>query len=156
MRRSDREVTDRARINEIIRSCSCCRLGFYDGSEVYIVPLSFGYEDLGDRRIFYFHGAKSGRKISLITDHPSVGFELDTNYAVNAGENACSYSARFQSVIGTGRVSLLDDPDQKRHALKMLMLQNSGRADWEFPDAALDHTAVFFLEVDSLSCKEHS
>ena len=39
MRRKDREVTDSQKIREIILSCRCCRLGFYDNGEVYIVPL---------------------------------------------------------------------------------------------------------------------
>ena len=43
MRRKDREVTDEARIDEIISRCTCCRIGFNDSGEVYIVPLNFGY-----------------------------------------------------------------------------------------------------------------
>ena len=43
MRRKDREVTDEARIDEIISRCNCCRIGFNDSGEVYIVPLNFGY-----------------------------------------------------------------------------------------------------------------
>ena len=39
MRRKDREVTDSQKIREIILSCRCCRLGFYDNGQVYIVPL---------------------------------------------------------------------------------------------------------------------
>jgi len=44
MRRSDREVKDSARIDEIIRMCDCCRLGLVDGDGVYIVPLNFGFK----------------------------------------------------------------------------------------------------------------
>ena len=43
MRRKDREVTDRGMIHEIIDRCMCCRIGFNDEGQVYIVPLSFGY-----------------------------------------------------------------------------------------------------------------
>ena len=39
MRRNDREVTDIAKISDIISKCHCCRLGFYDAGKVYIVPL---------------------------------------------------------------------------------------------------------------------
>lgn len=42
MRRKDREITEPAKIREIIEASHCCRLGFFDGKEVYIVPLSFG------------------------------------------------------------------------------------------------------------------
>ena len=58
MRRKEREVTDVKRIKEIIESCRCCRLGFYDGSEVYIVPLDFGYEEYDGKRVFIFTARK--------------------------------------------------------------------------------------------------
>ena len=58
MRRKDREVTDNARIDEIITRCSCCRVGFNDGGEVYIVPMNFGFVKRGEKRVLYFHSAK--------------------------------------------------------------------------------------------------
>ena len=57
MRRKDREVTDSMKIENIISRCTCCRIGFHDDGEVYIVPLNFGYETKGDAYIFYFHNA---------------------------------------------------------------------------------------------------
>ena len=69
MRRKDREITDDYQIATIITSCNCCRLGFYDQDNVYIVPLSFGYEKKAGTRIFYFHSAKQGKKIQLMKIH---------------------------------------------------------------------------------------
>ncbi|MCI1931522.1 MAG: pyridoxamine 5'-phosphate oxidase family protein [Clostridia bacterium] len=66
MRRSDREVTEPEKINEIILSCDCCRLGFIDKENTYFVPLNFGFTVINNKRIFYFHGAKEGKKIELI------------------------------------------------------------------------------------------
>lgn len=155
MRRKDREVMEEEKINQIISDCSCCRLGFYDDGEIYIVPLSFGYAAENGRRTFYFHGAKEGRKIDLIAASPSVGFELDTNYSLQEGKTACQHSARFQSVIGTGQVGFVEDRTEKRAALQTIMLHNTGKGSWDFPDAMLDAVRVFKLEVKSLSCKEH-
>ena len=61
MRRKDREITDSARIDAVIRGCDCCRLGFCDAGEVYILPLNFGYENREGKRTFYFHSAREGR-----------------------------------------------------------------------------------------------
>ena len=48
MRRKDREVLEEVKIDEFIRNCDCCRIGFYDkeNDEVYIVPLNFGYSNI--------------------------------------------------------------------------------------------------------------
>ena len=75
MRRTDREITDAEKITQIIQTCHCCRLGFCDNGAVYIVPLNFGYAEENGKRVFYFHSAKSGRKLDLIAGTPSVGFE---------------------------------------------------------------------------------
>lgn len=105
--------------------------------------------------MFYFHSAKSGRKLDLIAGTPSVGFELDVNYALVEGEEACRHTARFQSVIGTGRVSFVEEASQKEAALQALMLHNTGKDGWTFSGAMLDSVRVFKLEVETLSCKEH-
>ena len=49
MRRHDREVKNLEGIREILDVCKVCRLGMYDGGEVYIVPMNYGYELDGDR-----------------------------------------------------------------------------------------------------------
>ncbi|MCH5148336.1 MAG: pyridoxamine 5'-phosphate oxidase family protein [Clostridiales bacterium] len=158
MRRKDREVTDRQAIIDIVESCQCCRIGFQDDGEVYIVPLNFGFEYSGQRIVFYFHGAKEGRKIDLIAKNPYVGFEMDTNHKVYAKSNngtACTYTARFQSIIGNGRVSMVCNADEKEHGLRLIMKHTTHKSEWAFDGKMLNAVAVFKLEVEKLSCKEH-
>lgn len=155
MRRGDREITDAARIQEIIDRCTCCRLGFNDRGQVYIVPLSFGYRREDGRYTFYFHGASEGRKMELISVCPEVGFEMDTNYKLNEADLACGYSARFQSIIGNGSVYRVTDPEEKRQGLHFIMEHNTGKRDWEYNEAMFGAVAVFKLEIKELSCKEH-
>ena len=155
MRRHDREVTDPEKINSIISSCHCCRLGFCDQGKAYIVPLNFGHAVENGTRVFYFHGAKEGRKIDLIRETGWAGFEMDTGYQLHEAGQACGHSAAYQSIIGGGRVSFVENPDDKRKALACIMAHNTGRRDWEFPEAAVNATCIYKLEVEELSCKEH-
>lgn len=156
MRRSDREVTDKEKIQDIIDRCTCCRLGFCDEGEVYIVPLSFGYAHTENGYVFYFHGAKQGRKIDLIRATHKAGFEMDTQYKLKEGAEACAYSARFQSIIGNGMVEIVEDFAEKKHALVRIMQHNTGKADWEFPDQHVHAVGIFKLTVTELSCKVHA
>ena len=158
MRRKDREVTDSMRIADIISRCTCCRIGFCDDGEVYIVPLNFGYQAKDNTYVFYFHGAKEGRKIDLIYKNPKVGFEMDTDFAVYAKEKsdaACNYSARFQSIIGNGIMSIVSDIEEKKLGLSLLMEHNTGKQEWNFDEKMVNAVAVFKLEVTKMSCKEH-
>jgi len=155
MRRKDREVVDNIKINEIISSCYCCRLGFNDNGKIYIVPLSFGYEENNGNRVFYFHSAKEGRKIDLISKTHYAGFELDINYELLTSEIACKHSAKFQSIIGSGKVMFIENTEEKKRALQLIMYRNTKKDDWEFSSIMLNTVTVFKLEVEDLSCKEH-
>ena len=156
MRRKDREVLDEVKIDKFIRNCDCCRIGFYDkeNNEVYIVPLNFGYSHVDNKRVFYFHGAKEGRKIELISKTKKVSFEMDSNHELIVGKMACNYSERYQSVMGIGIISFVEDKEEKAKALNEIMFQSTGEKDWEFPEPMLNSVAVFKIEVTSISAKE--
>lgn len=156
MRRKDREITDRTKIEAIMDRCSVCRIGFYDEGEIYIVPLNFGHVKEGEKDVLYFHGAKEGRKIDLAAKEPKVGFEMDGVYVLQQAEEACSFSAQYESIIGTGRLCLVEDPAEKRRGFTAIMKQSTGREDWNFPDAAIARTAVLRLDVETLSCKSNA
>ena len=153
MRRSDREIKDISQIKAFIQKESIMRIGFYDEGEVYIVPVNYGYDFENDKHVFYFHGAKAGRKYELAKKGPAVGFEIDGNYEILKAETACDYSAKFQSVIGNGKLTLVDDYAEKIKGLNILMKQSTGKDVWTYESKMIDGVAVFKLEVEKLSCK---
>ena len=153
MRRHDREITDKAEIECFISGEKILRVGFCDNGEVYIVPVNYGYTVDSGRYTFYFHGAKAGRKYELAKACPSVGFEIDGSYELIRAENACGHSAKYQSVIGNGTLSVITDADEKRAAFSSIMKQATDRAEWEYDDAVLERTALFKIEVKTMSCK---
>lgn len=153
MRRRDREVTDNKLIKEFISQQSILRIGFYDEGDIYIVPVNYGYTFENDRYTFYFHGAKAGRKYELSKSRPTVGFEIDGNYELIGGREACDYTAVFQSVIGTGTISLVDDYEEKIKGLNKLMKQTTHKSEWRYDEQMLKEVAVFRLDADKISCK---
>lgn len=155
MRRKEREVTDAAKITEIINSCDCCRLGFVDGDEAYIVPVNFAMTEESGKRVFYIHGAAEGRKADLVRKNGRCGFEMDTGHGLMTGDEACDYSFFYQSVIGQGKIAFVEDTAEKAEALNLIMGKYSKKSDWKFPEIMLKRTGILRLEVTELSCKEH-
>ena len=155
MRRAEREVCDAAKIDEIIRRCECMRLGFVDGDEAYIVPVNFTLTEENGKRVFYIHGAQEGRKAALIREKGRCSFEMDCSHELLHAEKACDYSYYYQSVMGKGSISFVDDLAKKEAALGLIMARYSGKSDWSFPEAMLQRTGVIRLEVEELSAKEH-
>lgn len=153
MRRSEREITNKEAIEEFIAEEQILRIAFYDDGDIYIVPINYGYLYENGKYSFYFHGAKAGRKFELSKSKPIVGFEIDGRYKLLENEMACDYSATFQSVIGTGRLQLVDDIEEKKIGLNALMKQTTQRLEWSYDDKMLEAVAVFRLDVHKISCK---
>lgn len=153
MRRKDREITDLNKIKEIIENNQCCRLGLIDQDHVYIVPLNYGYL-YNNKHIFYFHGAKEGHKIELIKQNKQAGFEIDNHHQLVEGKTPCQYSMKYQSIIGNGTIELIEDINEKKLALQLIM-KNVAHKEIEFNNQMVQSVAIIKLVVDNLSCKEN-
>lgn len=148
MRKSQREIRDRAEIETIIRGSQVCRLGLTDGDEPYIVPLCFGY----DGRALYFHCAQEGRKLEILRGNNRVCFEFDIVEGIVEDPQACNWGVRYRSVIGFGTARLVEEPDDKLRALAIIMKQYSQEA-FAFPDDAVARTAVVKVTIETISGK---
>ena len=153
MRRSDREITDVKLIEAFIAKEQIMRIAFYDNGEIYIVPVNYGYTNDSGQFTFYFHGAKAGRKYELSKESPNIGFEIDGNYELLEADIACDFSAKFQSVVGTGKISIVEDREEKLKGLNFLMRQTSGNAEWQYSEEMMNAVAVYKVDVNKISCK---
>lgn len=149
MRRTEKEIKDRAEIDSIIRRSQVVRIGLSDDGQPYIVPLCFGY----DGEALYVHCAKEGRKLDIIRKNNKVCFEFDIALGIIEAEQACGWGMKYQSVMGTGTAQILDDFEGMRKALDLLMAQYSDR-EFTFSDEMLNRTAVIKIEIESLSGKQ--
>ena len=152
MRRKDREITDPNSIANFIAKEQILRIAFYDDGDIYIVPINYGYS-YDEQYTFYFHGAKAGRKYELAKKTPKVGFEIEGNYTLLTGEMACDFSATFQSVVGTGTLSIVENTEEKMKGLNAIMKQTTSKSEWAYSDEMLEAVAVFRLDVEKMSCK---
>jgi len=148
MRRNDREITDRKTIDGIIRRCRVCHLAMCDESQPYVVPLSFGY----DGCFLYFHAAREGRKIDIIKRNNRVCFEFDILHDIITSEQACSWGAKYESVIGSGTAEILDTLEAKNDALEWIMRQHRS-GTWDFTEKMLNKTLVLRVQILEISGK---
>ena len=155
MRRIDREVKDPTKIKEIINDSQIIRIGYYDNGEVYIVPVNFGYTEENGSYTFYFHGANAGRKYELSKNGCDVGFEMESSAkTVINDEISCHSTCLFHSVIGNGRISLVESQSEKEKALNIILNHCTGKDIHNFEEKYLKAFAVYKLESQKLSCKE--
>lgn len=149
MRRKEREITDRAAIDEILGRATICRLGLADDGEPYVVPLCFGY----DGEALFFHSATSGRKIDMIGRNSRVCFEVDVDQEIVEAAEACGWTMKYRSVIGFGRARFIDDPVEREEGLHTLMRHYSDEA-FTMARGAMAKTLVIKVEIESMTGKE--
>ncbi len=149
MRRKEKEIREKAAIEDVIRGAQVCHLGLCDGQTPYVVPVCFGYAD----GTLYFHCAPEGRKLDLIRKNPLVCFQVEADVAFVRHEMACKWAVRYRSVIGTGRASLVSDFEQKRQALGLIMDHYDGDAR-EMSAESTDHAAIVRIDIEEMSGKQ--
>jgi len=157
MRKSNREIKDFSELTAVLQKGDVCRIALNtpDGFP-YIVPLNYGYEYSSDGALtLYFHCANDGRKLDLIRGDARVGFEVDCSHELVSGDLACEYTFHFESIIGTGNISILCNHDERIHGLNVLM-RHYGGEDKAFNDHALSLTTVLRLDVDNYCGKRHA
>ena len=138
MTRREREVTDINEIVKILDKSKVLHLGLVDGDEPYVVPMNYGYEFVDGKLVFYLHGARQGRKLDIIKANPKVFAELECDIVPFEGEVACKYGITYASVMAKGKAEIVDDPEEKMHALTVLMKTQTGK-DFEFTEKLINH-----------------
>lgn len=147
MRRKERQIRDIADIEAVIAKATVCRLALFDKPAPYILPLCFGYRD----QRFYFHTGLLGKKMALIRADNRAGFELDLSGTLVTGPRPCDWTLKYQSVVGYGRVFLIEDPAEKQTGLDAIMGQYGGRGPFEYGVLRLAKTAILKLIPETMS-----
>ena len=153
MRRSDREIKDRERILEILRTNDSIVLALNDDGYPYLLPMNYGMEEVDGQVLLYFHGAGTGTKHDLIRKDPRASFELDFGHRVFTYEARGACSMEYTSVIGRGQIRYLPD-DQKEHVFSVILGQ-CGLGSFAYRKEFLPHTTICCLAVESMTAKEN-
>ena len=115
-------ITDPTQIEEIIRKCPYCIVG--------------------------------------ITDLEGNPYAVPMNFAYQDGviylhrhrQVACSYSMKSRSVICRGKVHFVEDMEEKRRVLDMLMKQYTEN-ECKYAEPAVRNVKIWEVKVEKISCR---
>ena len=80
-------------------------------------------------------------------------FEMATDCEVVEGRTLCNWGEAFKSIVGNGTASIIDDLDEARQGLALLMKQQAGMEHAEFTDQQVRAVTVWKVEADYLTAK---
>ena len=148
MRKKEREIKDKAILDQLLMQSRICRLGLFDGKWPYVVPVNMGYEA---GRI-YFHSSKKGRKMEILREHPNVCFEVDSDVEIVTGDKPCDWTTYYKSVIGFGTAVILEDEAEKLAGMRVIMRRHGGPVEGFKPEV-VPVTAVVRIDIASMTGK---
>ena len=152
MTRREREITDINEITAILDKSKVLHLGLVDGDEPYVVPMNYGYEMNDGKLTVYLHGAKRGRKLDVIRANPKVFFEAECDLTPFEGDIACRYGIAYESVMGRGVAKIVEDIEEKKKALSLLMKTQTNK-DFIFDDKMAEIVSVIRIDVSDYTAK---
>lgn len=142
-------ITELTEIEAIIRKCPYCTVGITDlEGNPYVVPMNFAYRD----GIIYLHSGPEGSKVTMAEKHPHVcitfceGHELVYMHR----QVACSYSMKSRSVICHGNVRFIEDMDEKRETLDIIMQQYTSD-EFKYSEPAVRNVKVWEVKIDKMT-----
>ena len=152
MTKRERQVTDETQIRQILDSGKVLRLGLAVDNEPYVVPMNYGYAFEGKKLVIYLHSSVRGKKLDMIQANPKVFFEIDCDIRPFEGKLPCQYGVSYSSVMGNGIARIVDDVEQKKQAMTILMKTQTGK-DFLFDDKLVSVVAVIRVDVESYTAK---
>lgn len=161
MRRKDRELTDMAEIFEIVKRENVCTVAFCDEPFPYLIPLNYGARMEEGKLMLYFHGAAQGTKLELLKKNPRVSFSIFGGNEIKlVKEHACKSSTSFESVCGSGKAEIVEEPEEKRRGLVVIMNHIGASEVISYDEAcfleqSVKAAAVWKITAETVTGKRH-
>jgi len=114
-RRVRNEILDEIEITALIKTGNHITLALCADDIPYVVTMSYGFDDVNNR--LYFHCANKGDKLEYINKNSNVcGTIIKDNGYI---KTKCDHD--YESLIIRGKILVVNDLDEKKHALQVML-----------------------------------
>lgn len=150
MRKKDREITDPFEMEQILNRGEIISVAMCQGDQPYVLPFNYGFL----RGLIYIHSAIKGFKLEVLAQNPKVSFNVVIDVQLLPADQPQDCSVAYYSVVGFGRVRMVDNPVEKLAALEAVMVQYYPRNDaWQYADKVVAACTVWCIEIEHLTGK---
>ena len=151
LRRKDKEIADESLLKKILRTAKYVTIALSMRNQPYLVSLSHGYDE--KRNCLYFHCAREGKKLQYLSSNDTVWGQALLDYGYSEGK--CTHL--YASVHFSGRVTILENLEEKREALACMIRQIDKNPEALIADLRperLRNTVVGRIDVAYMSGKK--
>src|SRR5712692_6867876 len=147
-----RGAFDRRSINQILDEGFICHVGFVAEGQPFVIPT--GYARVEDKLII--HGSQASRMLRTLGQGIEVCLTVTLIDGLVLARSAFHHSMNYRSVVAFGRATLVEVPEEKFAALRVLsdhMIPGRWDDVREPSERELQLTTVLSLPLDEASAK---
>ncbi len=116
VREPERGVYDRETAYRILDEAFLCHVGFAVDGQPFVIPTSFGRKDAN----LYIHGSAASRMLRQMKEGVAVCITVTLLDGLVLARSVFNHSMNYRSVVILGKATLVDDPEEKLIALRVL------------------------------------
>lgn len=152
MRRPERQIKGRKRLLELLGSKDHATIAMCKDNIPYLVTVNHCLDKKGN--CIYFHCAPKGKKVDYLKANPIVWGQVMDD--LGPAEDECDYL--YWTVMFMGNVRFVEDMQEKKHALELMIDRLSSRPAPEKAslDSRLHKVAICRIDVLEMTGKENS
>jgi hypothetical protein len=143
---------DKETVHKILDSALLASVGFVQDGQPVVVPMLYGREG----EVVFLHGARKARVIRLLESTSTACMNVTHVDALVYARSAFNSSMNYRSATVYGSPRLVQDPDEKLHALRVITeCTMPGRWDElrEPLENEIKQTGIIALHIESASAK---
>jgi len=159
VREAHRAAYDRETVYQILDEGFLCHIGFAVDGQPYVIPTSYGRKDAS----LYIHGSAASRMLRQMQkkdDQTKEAAQVCITVTLLDGlvlaRSVFNHSMNYRSVVILGKATLVDDPQEKLAALRVLsehILPGRWDDSRQPSDRELKQTSVLRVPIEEFSAK---
>ena len=152
VREADRAVYDREAVYRILDEGFLCHAGFVVDGQPFVIPTSYGRKNAS----LYIHGSAASRMLRQIKEGVPVCITVTLLEGLVLARSIFNHSMNYRSVVILGKATLVDDPQEKLEALRLLsehILPGRWEDSRQPNERELKATSVLRVPIEEFSAK---
>ena len=152
VREAMRAVYDREAVYAILDEGFLCHVGFVHNGQPFVIPTSYGRKDAK----LYIHGSAASRMLRQMKEGLPVCITVTLLDGLVLARSVFNHSMNYRSVVILGTATLVDDPDEKLEALRLLsehILPGRWVDSRQPNERELKQTSVLRVPIEEFSAK---
>lgn len=148
----EKAAYDKETVHKVLDAGLVAHVAFVQDGEPVVVPMLYGR----DGETLYLHGARKARVIRLLEGTGTACANITLLDGLVYARSAFESSMNYRSATVFGKARLIEDTDDKLHALQVIS-ESAMPGRWSEVRESLDNeikmTGVIALEIESASAK---